>query len=214
MAAEETLAHIAAEVQACERCDLFRGAHRGVPGVGAANAEVLLIGEAPSAYDDRRGSPFSGPSGVFLDELLALAGLDRAGVFLTNIVRHRTPEGRGPLPEEVAACAPYLTRQIEAINPKVIVTLGRLAAARFFRTARISTIHGQAKKIGGRIVVALYNPAAGLHREELRQTIVDDFRRAVPAALAEARRLAALGQLGEGALAPGEEPPPQQLTLF
>ncbi|MBF6591521.1 MAG: uracil-DNA glycosylase [Ktedonobacterales bacterium] len=197
-------------MEACQRCDLYQGAHRGVAGSGAARAEVLLIGEAPSGYDDRRGAPFSGPSGVFLDELLALAGLDRANVYVTNVVKHRTPEGRSPLPDEIAACAPYLTRQIAAVNPRVIVTLGRFATARFFRGKSISAIHGQAKRIGGRVVVAMYNPAAVLHREELRQTIVEDFARALPAALAEARRLTLPG--AETPL--DEDAPPQQLTLF
>jgi DNA polymerase len=206
----EALAEVAAETETCQRCGLYQSAHRSVPGSGNPRAEVLLIGEAPSAYDDRRGVPFSGPSGDFLDELLALAGLTRAEVFLTNVVKHRTPEGRAPAPDEIAACAPYLSRQIAAVNPRLIVTLGRFAAARFFPSKGITTRHGQAKRVGGRIVLAMYNPAAGLHREELRQVIVDDFTRALPAALAEARRLAAEGVSG----APDEEPPPQQLSLF
>jgi DNA polymerase len=210
MSTEETLAEIAAETEPCQRCGLYQSAHRSVPGSGNPCAEVLLIGEAPSAYDDRRGVPFSGPSGDFLDELLALAGLTRAEVFLTNVVKHRTAEGRAPAPDEIAACAPFLNRQIAAINPRLIVTLGRFAAARFFPGKGITALHGQAKKVGGRIVLAMYNPAAGLHREELRQVIVEDFTRALPAALAEARRLAVEGA-GE---TPGEEPPPQQLTLF
>ncbi len=210
MTSENILETIAAEVATCQRCELFRAARKGVPGSGNPRAEVMLIGEAPSGYDDRSGAPFSGPSGVFLDELLALAGLSRAETFLTNVVKHRTPEGRNPAPEEIAACAPYLTRQIEAVNPVLIVTLGRFAAARFFRGKGITALHGQAKRIGGRFVLAMYNPAAGLHREELRQVIVDDFTRALPAALAEARRLAATGQ-GEQS---SEEPPPQQLSLF
>ncbi|MGH2484887.1 MAG: uracil-DNA glycosylase family protein, partial [Ktedonobacterales bacterium] len=104
----------------------------------------------------------------------------------------------------------YLTRQIAVVNPKVIVALGRGALARFLPGAKISQVHGQAKLAGGRIVVAMYNPAAALHREELRQTVEDDFRQALPAALAEARRLSAEGKL----TAPTNEPPPQQMTLF
>src|SRR6478752_660237 len=93
MTAEETLAEIAVETEACQRCGLYQNARRGVPGSGNPRAEVLLIGEAPSAYDDRSGVPFSGPTGGFLDELLALAGLTRAEVFLTNVVKHRKTEG-------------------------------------------------------------------------------------------------------------------------
>lgn len=213
MAAEEMLEQIATEVQRCTLCDLYQGARHGVPGTGNPHAEVMLIGEAPSQYDDRRGVPFSGPSGTFLDELLALAGLSRADVFLTNIVKHRVPDSRELLPAEIAACAGYLTRQIAAVNPSVVVTLGRGATLRYFPRARISQIHGQAKKVGGRIVVALYNPAAALHQEGLRQTVIDDFTRALPAALAEARRLRAEGKLGAPEQQPGEEPP-QQLALF
>lgn len=209
----DTLETIAAEVQACTRCDLYQGAKQGVPGSGDPNAEVMLVGEAPSQYDDRRGYPFSGPSGVFLDELLALAGLTRAEVYLTNIVKHRVPDSRELLPGEIAACAGYLTRQIALVNPRVIVALGRGALARFQPGAKISRVHGQAKLVGGRIIVAMYNPAAALHREELRATVVADFQRALPAAIAEARRLAAEGKLA----APGEtrdQEPPQQMSLF
>jgi DNA polymerase len=214
MEAEEALAEIAAEVRTCTKCDLHIGAHNGVPGSGNPHAEVFLVGEAPSVYDDRRGVPFSGPSGAFLDELLALAGLHRAEVFLTNLVRHRVPDGRALRPDEIAACRDYLSRQIAAVNPLVIVALGRGAAARFLPGVRISQDHGQAKAAGGRIVVAMYNPAAALHREELRQTVMNDFERALPAAIAEARRLAAEGKLARSEATRPEEPPPEQLRLF
>lgn len=212
--AEQRLAEIGAEVQVCTRCSLYQGARMGVPGSGDAQAEIVLIGEAPSLYDDRRGSPFSGPSGAFLDELLELAGLDRRQVYLTNVVKHRLPDGHELQPGEIAACADYLTRQIAAINPLVIVTLGRYSLARFFPTAKISRIHGQAKLLHGRIVVAMYNPAAALHKEELRETVVNDFARALPAAIAEARRLAAEGKLGHRPDQPDEGEAPQQLSLF
>jgi DNA polymerase len=213
--ARDQLPAIAAEVEVCTRCDLYIGAKHGVPGVGDPRAEVMLIGEAPSAVDDKRGTPFSGPSGLFLDELLALAGLSRADVFLTNIVKHRVPDSRPLAPNEIAACAPYLDRQIAALNPRVIVALGRSAAARFFPRVRITQMHGQARKVDGRIVIAMYNPAAALHREELRQTVLDDFKRALPAAIAEARRLAAEGKLGRPTDASThDEEPPQQLSLF
>jgi len=214
MEAEEALAEIAAEVRTCTKCDLHIGAHNGVPGSGDPHAEVFLVGEAPSVYDDRRGVPFSGPSGAFLDELLALAGLHRAEVFLTNLVRHRVPDGRALRPDEIAACRDYLIRQIAAVNPLVIVALGRGAAARFLPGVHISQDHGQAKVTGGRIVVAMYNPAAALHREELHQTVMNDFERALPAAIAEARRLAAEGKLARPEATRPEEPPPEQLRLF
>lgn len=210
----DSLAQVAAEVAACQRCDLYLHAKHGVPGVGDPQAEVFLVGEAPSAYDDRSGRPFSGPSGALLDELLGLAGLSRAQVYLTNIVKHHPPESQTLTPDEVSACAVYLTRQIAAVNPRVIVTLDSPALARFMPRARITQTHGQAKLVNGRILVAMYNPAAALHREELLTTVKDDFRRALPAALAEARRLAAEGKLGQPVDAPSADDAPQQMTLF
>jgi uracil-DNA glycosylase family 4 len=205
--AEDALREVAAEVQVCTRCDLHLNAKQGIPGSGNPQAEVMLIGEAPSYYDDRRGYPFSGPTGPLLDELLALAGLDRAGVYLTNVVKHRLPSGQSLQPDEITACAPYLDRQVAAVNPRLIVTLGRYAMAHFFPRGSVSRMHGQARKIGGRIVLAMYNPAAALHQEQLRRTIEEDFRTALPAALAEARRLATE--------APGQdEGGPEQLSLF
>lgn len=213
---EEILAQVAAATQQCTRCALHLGARQAVPGAGNVHAEVMLIGEAPSGFDDRRGTPFSGPSGAFLDELLALAGLRRVDVFLTNVVKHRLPDNHDLQPDEIAACADYLTHQIAAVDPSVIVTLGRYSLARFYPSAKITRIHGQAKLVRGRIIVAMYNPAAALHKEELRATILRDFSQALPAAIAEARRLTAEGRLGPQRPFPapddGEEP--QQLSLF
>ncbi len=209
MTPEETLAEIAAEVERCTLCDLFQQAHRGVPGTGNAAAEVFLVGEAPSGYDDRSGTPFSGPTGRLLDELLALVGLDRSGVFLTNVVKHRTPEGRSPLPDELAACAPYLDRQIAAIDPLVVVTLGRYALAHFVPRGKITQMHGAIRQIRGRTLVAMYNPAAAIHQEGLMQTIRDDFARALPEALAQARARRAKGERPAA-----EDEPPEQLSLF
>src|SRR5579884_3101529 len=214
MAVEDVLACVGAEVQACKKCDLYIGTRNGVPGEGSAQAEVMFIGEAPGYHEDRQGRPFVGPAGAFLNELLGSVGLDRSTVFITNVVKHRPPENRDPLPEEIAACSDYLTRQIEAINPKVIVTLGRYSMARFFPTAKISQIHGQAKVINGRLVVAMYHPAAALHQQSLRQTVVDDFKRAIPAALSEATRLEAAGKLKTAKKPDADEKPPQQLSLF
>lgn len=214
MTAEEVIEGIAGEVRSCTKCPLHLNTRNGVPGEGNPHAEVMFIGEAPGYHEDRLGRPFVGPAGAFLNELLALAGLDRAGVYITNVVKHRPPDNRDPLPEEMEACADYLERQIEAINPKVIVTLGRYSMARFFPGARIMQIHGQAKLIEGHVVVAMLHPAAALHKAELKQTIIDDFKRAIPAALSEARRLEAAGKLGKPKPQQEDEPPPQQLSLF
>ena len=214
MSAEESLEGVAAEVRDCRKCELYLNTRNGVPGEGNPHAEVMFIGEAPGYHEDRLGRPFVGPAGAFLNELLALAGLDRSTAYITNVVKHRPPDNRDPLPEEMGACAEYLDRQIEAIDPKVIVTLGRFSMARFFPGARIMQIHGQAKLIEGRIVLAMLHPAAALHKADLKQTIIDDFKRAIPAALAEARRLAAEGKLGKPKPKKDEEPPPQQMSLF
>src|SRR5262249_40864245 len=204
------------EVQACTKCALHIGTRNGVPGEGSSRAEVMFIGEGPGYHEDRQGRPFVGPAGQFLNELLASIGLDRSSAFITNVVKHPPPDNRDPLPEEIAACSDYLTRQIATLNPKVIVTLGRYSMARFFPTAKISQIHGQAKLVDGRVVVAMYHPAAALHKIELRQTVEDDFKPATPAALAEANRLASTGKLGPPVHQRDEddEPPPQQLSLF
>ena len=208
--AEETLAQIAAETRDCVKCDLHVGTKNPVPGEGSPNAEVMFIGEAPGYREDQQGRPFVGPAGQFLNELLATVGLDRKTVFIANVVKHRPPDNRDPLPEEMAACADYLDRQIAAINPKVIVTLGRFSMAKFFPGAKISAIHGQAKKVGGRIVVAMFHPAAALHQQSLRQTVIDDFTHAIPAALAEA----ALMEPPKPEDNDDDDAPPEQLSLF
>jgi len=216
MAVEDVLEEVAAEVRVCTKCDLCKNTKNGVPGEGSPHAEVLFIGEAPGYHEDRQGRPFIGPAGQFLNELLGSVGLDRSTVFITNVVKHRPPENRDPLPDEIAACSDYLTRQIAALNPKVIVTLGRFSMARFFPGAKISAIHGQAKKVDGRVVVAMYHPAAALHQQSLRQTVVDDFKRSIPPALAEARRMEAAGALGDKPEKKddNEDEPPKQLSLF
>jgi uracil-DNA glycosylase family 4 len=216
MTAEEALACIGSEVQACKKCVLYKGTRNGVPGEGSAHAEVLFIGEGPGYHEDRQGRPFVGPAGQFLNELLTSIGLDRSTVYITNVVKHRPPDNRDPLPEEIAACSEYLTRQIEALQPKVIVTLGRYSMARFFPTAKISQIHGQAKLVDGRIIVAMYHPAAALHQAALKQTVEADFKRAIPAALAEAKRLSEAGKLTppEKRQDDDDSTPPQQLSLF
>jgi DNA polymerase len=207
----EQLPAIARAVQSCTNCPLHEGARQGVPGSGDPHAALMFIGEAPSLYDDKSGDPFSGPTGVFLDELLALVGLERGQVFLTNVVKHRLPANRELELDEIAACADYLTRQIAAINPRVIVTLGRYAMARYFPKAKISKMHGTLKTMGGRVILVLYNPAAALHQVALRQTVIDDFLRGVPAALAAAERLATAGTVNP--TDPSDEPP-AQLSLF
>jgi DNA polymerase len=203
--AEQVLAEVAEEVRGCTRCELFRAATHGVPGEGNPEARVMFIGEGPGWHEDKQGRPFVGNSGKFLTELIESAGLEREDVFITNIVKHRPPGNRDPLPDEIAACSIYLDRQIEAIDPDVIVTLGRHSMNLYFPGERISRIHGQPKRVGRRLVVPMYHPAAALHNGSLKGTIEEDFRR-LPMFLAE--------QETEREKRQQEEEQPQQGSLF
>lgn len=171
------LDELAQLIKACDRCDLHKTRGQSVPGDGPQDAEVMFIGEAPGFYEDQQGRPFVGAAGKFLDSLLELAGLNRPEVFITNIVKSRPPNNRDPLPAELEACRPWLEQQIEIIDPKVVVTLGRYSMAYFFPGEMINRIHGQPKSVGDRLVVPMYHPAAALHQERFRQLIENDFRR-------------------------------------
>jgi len=146
----------------------------------------MFIGEAPGAREDERGVPFVGPAGQFLDELLAGIGLTREAVYIANVVKCRPPANRDPEPSEIEACASYLDRQIATVDPKVVVTLGRFSMARWFAGQTISRIHGQPKRIDGRVIVPMYHPAAALHNGSLRAVIAADFAR-LPEFIAEVR---------------------------
>lgn len=184
MSNAEALQEIQEEVAVCTRCELYRQATNPVPGEGNPEARILLIGEAPGFHEDAQGKPFIGNSGKFLTELLEKAGLSREEVFITNVVKHRPPGNRDPLPDEISACAHFLDRQIAIIDPDVIVTLGRFSLARYFPGERISKIHGQPKEIDGRYVVPMYHPAAALHNGSLRPELEADFKK-LPRLLAE-----------------------------
>lgn len=166
-----------AQVRTCQLCRLAKTRTNAVPGEGYVRTDVMFIGEGPGYHEDKQGRPFVGQAGNFLNELLALAGLQRERVYITNVVKCRPPNNRDPEPDEKLACAPYLERQIALINPKVIVTLGRHSMARFFPGERISQIHGTARVVDGRLCVAMYHPAAGLHQASLADIIRDDFRK-------------------------------------
>ena len=173
----DDLNKVAAEVRVCTLCGLAETRTKAVPGEGPAQADIMLIGEGPGFHEDKQGRPFVGPSGQFLNDLLASAGYKREEVFITNVVKCRPPGNRDPLPDEIQACSGYLDRQIALINPKVIVTLGRFSMARWFAGQKISAIHGKAKKVDGRVVVPMFHPAAALHQPALRTAIEDDFRK-------------------------------------
>lgn len=155
-----------------------------VPGEGNPNAKILFIGEAPGAQEDKLGRPFVGASGKFLDEMLDSIGLQRADVFITNIVKFRPPDNRDPKPDEIKACLPSLLEQIRVIKPKIIVFLGRHSMNVFFPELKISEAHGKPmkraiKEAGNKqleaIFLPLYHPAAALYNGGMRQTLLEDF---------------------------------------
>ncbi|MDX9851300.1 MAG: uracil-DNA glycosylase [Anaerolineaceae bacterium] len=171
----KNLAEIAALVSKCQNCPLYHSRIQAVPGEGPENANVMFIGEGPGFHENQQGRPFVGQAGKFLDELLSAAGLRRETVFITNVVKCRPPGNRDPQPEELEACSKFLDRQIEIINPEMIVTLGRFSMAKFFGQVKISQIHGNMRKIGQRYIVAMYHPAAALHQPALKNTLLSDF---------------------------------------
>lgn len=166
--------------------ELAAGATQLVMGEGNPDADIVLIGEAPGKKEDEQGRPFVGASGRFLDEMLVAAGLSRAEVYITNIVKYRPPANRDPRPDEKAAFGPYLVRQLHIIDPKVVITLGRHSMEHFLPEAKISQVHGQiiAKKVqyDGMserewLIAPLYHPAAALYNGRMRHVLIDDFLR-------------------------------------
>ena len=213
MIAEETLAKIAREVSVCTKCDLHKSRKKAVPGEGPVQAEIMFIGEGPGFHENEQGRPFVGASGKFLDELLAQAGVTRAEVWITNVVKCRPPNNRDPLPDEIDTCTSnYLDHQIEIVGPSIIVTLGRFSMGKFFKAAKISQIHGQMQRVGDRFVIAMFHPAAALHQAALKPAIMADFAK-LPELLKDARAV-----LGKSA--PPEkqqkqkEDDPKQMSMF
>lgn len=183
-----SLGQIADAVRVCTRCPLSTGRTLAVPGEGNVESDVLLVGEGPGAREDRTGRPFVGPAGELLSELLAAIGWERGDVFITNVVKCRPPGNRDPEPAEKTACAPYLDAQEQALQPAIVVTLGRHSLQRYLPGSRIGAIHGQMRRsYGGQHIFPMYHPAAALHQASLRETLLRDIR-GLPAALLDARR--------------------------
>jgi DNA polymerase len=164
------------QVAGCKKCPLFQTATQGVPGEGNPGAEVVFVGEGPGKDEDEQGRPFVGAAGKFLTELIESIGYKREDVYIANVIKHRPPGNRDPLPDELSACTPWLDVQIDIIKPKLIVTLGRYSMAYFLgESLSISKIHGQPKRRGGKIVMPMYHPAAALYRGNLRPVLKADF---------------------------------------
>lgn len=172
---QDSLEQIASEVRVCPLCDLSRTRTLAVPGAGPESAKIVFVGEGPGWNEDKQGLPFVGAAGKYLDELLAIAGLKRGDVFITNVVKCRPPGNRDPLPDEIAACSGYLDRQLALIDPLLVVTLGRFSMARWFSGAKISRIHGQPKQFGRLMVMPMYHPAAALRSTAVKMDIESDF---------------------------------------
>lgn len=200
---DKALEAVHAQIRRCTKCPLHAGRTKAVPGDGPVGALIMFIGEAPGFYEDQQGIPFVGAAGRLLNELLEKVGIQRAQVFITNVIKCRPPGNRDPESEEVEACKAYLDEQIEIIAPKVIVTLGRHSMARAFPDDKISIVHGQPRRVGERVYFPMYHPAAALHQPSLRGLIEADFVQ--------------LRALLDGKLEPDEYSPPpevEQLSLF
>ena len=187
------LEEIAAEVRVCTKCRLHQTRTKAVPGEGDPETEVIFVGEGPGFNEDRQGRPFIGRAGDLLVKLLASIGWRREDVFITNVVKCRPPDNRDPQPDEIAACAPYLRRQLEVLDPAVVVTLGRFSMGTFMPGARISQVHGTVRPVdpatgaNSALVFAMYHPAAALRTPAIERDSYADIA-AVPAALLDSRQ--------------------------
>jgi uracil-DNA glycosylase len=173
---QQKLDQIAAEIVKNNVCsDLAKTAKHLVFGEGSPEAKIIFIGEAPGRNEDITGRPFIGAAGKFLDELLESVGLDREDVYITSILKYRPPNNRDPRPEEKAEFWPYLSAQLEVIQPQLIVTLGRHSTNCFLPDLQIGKVHGQPQTWEGYKLLPLYHPAAALYNSSMRQTLINDF---------------------------------------
>lgn len=223
----QALDAIATEVRACTRCRLHQTRTNAVPGEGDPETEVVFVGEGPGRDEDAQGRPFVGESGRLLTRLIASLGWGRDEVYITNVVKCRPPGNRDPQPDEMAACAPYLHRQLEALDPALIVTLGRFSLGAFRPGERIGMAHGTSRPANGRddaLAFAMYHPAYAVRDKNNEPILFADMAN-VPSALIAARRRreAAAGATPDpksAAPAPvgGQPQPPDdpvpELTLF
>ncbi|MEA3357767.1 MAG: uracil-DNA glycosylase [Patescibacteria group bacterium] len=170
-----TLEELHKQCLECQKCGLRSGATQVVPGEGSPNAEIMFIGEGPGKVEDKTGRPFVGPAGKFLDVMLKSIGLERGDIFIANMVKCRPPNNRDPQENEMAACKPWLDKQIELINPRVIVPLGRYAMNKFMPSAVISKEHGKIYARGDKVYFVMYHPAVALYKGSMREVLLKDF---------------------------------------
>jgi uracil-DNA glycosylase len=199
---------VAAEAAGCTRCRLYQSRTQVVFGQGDPNADLMFVGEAPGFHEDRQGVPFVGPSGQLLNRLLEGIGLRRQDVYIANVVKSRPPNNRDPLPDEIAACRPWLDAQIRLVDPRVVVTLGNFAAKTLLETTTgITRLRGRTYPFQGRVLLPTFHPAAALHAQGRRtagpsplEAMEDDFR--------------VLAELLAATAPAGEDRPSEQLGLF
>jgi uracil-DNA glycosylase family 4 len=170
-----TFEELITQCKKCTRCRLREKATQVVPGDGSPKADIMFIGEGPGANEDKEGIPFCGAAGKFLDQLLESIGIKRSEVYITNMVKCRPPGNRDPSEDEIKACRPWLDKQIEFIDPKIFVLLGRFAMAKFFPNLKISKVHGQIFKKGGKTYFIMYHPAVALYNENFKKVMMDDM---------------------------------------
>jgi DNA polymerase len=172
-----SLDDIAKAVASCTKCSLYKGATNPVPGEGNPDADFMCVGEAPGAKEDETGRPFVGQAGQLLTKILAAIDLKREDVFIGNVLKHRPPGNRNPLPDEVTACSPYLIRQIELIRPKVILALGTFAAQTLLDTKlTIGKLRGQVHRYYGVPLIVTYHPAALLRNPSWKRPTWEDVQ--------------------------------------
>lgn len=166
---------IAKNVKNCSKCRLCETALNGVPGEGNIETEIVFIGEAPGANEDKTGRPFVGRAGNLLEKMLEKIGYTREDIWIGNVIKHRPPNNRDPLPDEIKACEPYLAMQLDIIKPKLVVTLGRFAMNYFYPDGKISRDHGKLIVLPQYNVFPVYHPAAALRNREMAKALLKDF---------------------------------------
>ncbi len=171
-----TLEELHKKCKQCEKCRLRETATQVVPGEGDPHADIMFIGEGPGKVEDKTGRPFVGPAGKFLNVLLKSIDLERKDVFIANMVKCRPPNNRDPEDDEKKACRPWLNKQIELIEPKIFVPLGRHAMHKFLPSAKISKEHGNIYEKGGRIYAVMYHPAVALYNGSMRSVLLEDMQ--------------------------------------
>ena len=172
---EKTIEQLENNIKVCQRCRLCKTATRAVPGEGNINSPVVFIGEAPGEMEDKTGRPFVGRAGQLLEKSLEKIGYKREDVWIGNIIKHRPPQNRDPLPDEIAACEGYLAMQLKAINPLLVVTLGRYSMNYFYPEGKISRDRGRVIKSGQYNVYPVYHPAAALRNPGMMKDFLSDF---------------------------------------